>query len=120
MPRCRRDSAKTWFAKEFQADLLGFGKSLAYPTESPTAASYWETLQNAINPIFRLLNGKIICPEEDKAFIRLIVALEKAENPKLNKEDSKKIKKQNDNVIEALKKDFVKIKDLVLGEDYKQ
>ena len=70
--------------------------------KKPASGQEYKALQDAINPIFRLLNGIIICPEEDKSFTRFIVALEKADNPKLKKEFSKIVRKQNNNILEAL------------------
>lgn len=115
---------RTDIHQQFRTDILKrlneeYKFSIYELKQKPVSGQEYKALQDAINPIFRLLNGKIICPEEDKSFTRLIVALEKEENPKLKREFSRIVRKQNNNVLEALNKDFVKIRDLMLGEDYR-
>lgn len=60
-------------------------------------------LEAAINPIFRLVNGKIICPKSDKSYTNLILALER---PEVSDAYTSIIKKENQKVLDAVKNDF--------------
>lgn len=66
--------------------------------------NYGKNLEEALNPIFRLINGKIFCPKRDGHYNLLILALEKAD---VN---------TNHEVITALTEDFILYDNHILGD----
>lgn len=69
----------------------------------PTEGNEQAALDSALNPIFRLVNGKVLCPKSDKSYTNLILALER---PELSEAYKTHIKVENQKVLDAVKKDF--------------
>lgn len=65
--------------------------------DKPEQGKEQQALKDALDPIFRLVNGKVFCPKKEPSYTNLILALE-------NKEE---FEKENKEVKEALKKDFI-------------
>lgn len=63
-----------------------------------------KNMEEALTPIFRLINGKVYCPKRDKHYSLFILALEKADDY------------TNQKVIMALTKDFILYDNHILGD----
>ena len=73
-----------------------------------------QVLKKALDPIFRLVNGKVFCPKKDASYTNLILALE---NPEQHVTASKKeLENENLNVLVALDKDFIIHKGFKIGD----
>ena len=73
-----------------------------------------QALKKALDPIFRLVNGKVFCPKKDASYTNLILALE---NPEQHVTASKKeLENENLNVLVALDKDFIIHKGFKIGD----
>lgn len=73
--------------------------------QKPEQGKEQTALNEALDPIFRLVNGKLFCPKKDASYTNLILALE---NPERHFTASKKeLENENLNVLAALEKDFI-------------
>lgn len=64
-----------------------------------------QALGDALNPIFRLLNGKVFCPKPEATYTNLILALER---PEVAENENRKLLRKNENqkVLEAVETTF--------------
>lgn len=69
----------------------------------PKPGEEYDKLNAALNQIFRLVNGKIICPKVDRSYTNLILALERPEKSEARQHI---IKQENKMVLDAVKDDF--------------
>lgn len=71
--------------------------------KKPKKGEERQALDDALNPIFRIVNGKVLCPKSEKDYTNLILALEKPEGAETGK---LLCKKENQKVLEVVMKDF--------------
>ena len=82
--------------------------------QKPEYGKEQKRLNDALAPIFRLVNGKLFCPKKDASYTNLILALE---NPGRHITASKEdLEKENLNVLTALEKDFIIHKGFKIGD----
>ena len=82
--------------------------------QKPEYGKEQKRLNDALAPIFRLVNGKLFCPKKDASYTNLILALENPERHiTASKED---LEKENLNVLTALEKDFIIHKGFKIGD----
>jgi hypothetical protein len=74
-----------------------------------------QALQDALYPIFRIVNGKVFCPQKESSYNNLILALENPNHPVTATKSE--LEKENQLVRDALKKDFVIHDGYKLGAD---
>ena len=84
----------------------------------PKQGEEQKALKKAIDPIFRLVNGKVYCPKKEPSYTNLILALENPENH--ISASSKQLEEENRKVIAALEKDFVTPKEFKLGANIEE
>ena len=84
----------------------------------PKQGEEQQALKEALDPIFRLVNGKVFCPKKEPSYTNLILALEKPENH--ISASSKQLEEENREVIAAFEKDFVTPKEFKLGANIKE
>lgn len=82
--------------------------------QKPQAGEERQALDAALNPIFRLINGKVLCPKSDESYTNLILALEK---PEVTESYRTICQKENQKVLEAVETSFYVHKGYMIGCD---
>ncbi len=80
----------------------------------PSSGNEIEALDAALTPIFRFANGKMICPQKDKTYTTIILALQNP-NKCENETTKRRLITENTNVIESVKQSFT-LKSHKLGD----
>ena len=82
--------------------------------QKPQAGEERQALDAALNPIFRLINGKVLCPKSDESYTNLILALEK---PEVTESYRTICQKENQKVLEAVETSFYVHEGYMIGCD---
>lgn len=103
--------------KKFRKDMLGYlNDNYLFFTltlkDKPSPGNERNCLEKAITPIFRYINGKILCPSKDLSFTTLLLALE---NPDKIGDKTKKecVISENNLVFDLVDKVFTRKKHIL-------